>query len=105
DRLRAELQQGLALLGHERESASVLFGHGVDELLPVLGWQARVQGRAAVRVDVDAIALQPFGALGGALEDGHGNARAAQAVGEAEAADAPANDQYLGHESEYYLPA
>ena len=57
------------------------------------GGQAGVQGAAAAGVDVDAVALQPVGAGVGAFGDLHVDARLHEAVGQAQAADAAADDQ------------
>jgi hypothetical protein len=67
--------------------------HGVAEPLPRRRGQAGVQRAAAVRVDVDAVALHPVGAGLRALGDLHLDARPQQPVGEAQAADAAADDE------------
>ena len=61
DLLPGEPQQVMQLFGGEAEAA-VVDRDGVQELLPGRRWQAVVQGAAAVRIDVDAVALQPVGA-------------------------------------------
>jgi len=52
-----------------------------------------VQRAAAVRVDVDAVALHPVGTGVRALGDLHLDARPREPVGEAQSADAAADDE------------
>ena len=85
-------QQRGELLGAEAERGG-LVGDGVAEALPRRRGQAGVQRAAAVRVDVDAVALHPVGAGLRALGDLHLDARPHQPVGEAQAADAAADDE------------
>ena len=86
-----EPQQIVQLLGGESKAAAV-DRYGIEELLPRGGRQAVMQGAAAVRVDVDAVALQPVGTSFAALIDGDRYSGAAQTLCQAKTADTAAND-------------
>ena len=79
------------MFGGEAKAATV-DRDGIEELLPRGGRQAVMQGAAAVRVDVDAVALQPVGTSFAALIDGDRYSGAAQTLCQAKTADAAAND-------------
>jgi hypothetical protein len=67
DLVGAQAEQVVKALGGEAEAAAVN-GDGVQERLPRVGRKAVVQCPAAMRVDVDAVALQPVGAGLGACQ-------------------------------------
>jgi hypothetical protein len=89
----AELDQRVQALGRESELATS-GGDGGEERLPRGRLQAAVQGPAAVRVDVDPVALEPVGPRMCALVDGHRHTRPTQALCQAQPADAATDDQY-----------
>ena len=94
DLVAPEAQQIAKLFSGEAEPAAA-GRDGVQERLPVGRLKRIVQRSAAVRVDVDAVALQPVGACQRALVDGDVDAGAAQSLSQAEPADAAADDHDL----------
>jgi len=92
--LRLDDQQRGELFGAEAEGGG-LIGDRVAEPGPRRRRQAGVQPATAVRVDVDAVALHPVGAGVRALGNLHVDARPHQPVGEAQPADAAADDEDL----------
>src|SRR5207248_1246426 len=101
DHVGADFDERLQVLGHEGEPG-IAGGDGVQERLPGVRFQVAVQRPAAVRVDVDPIPLEPVGTGGAALVHGDRDAGAAQALREAQPADATANDQYARSHANHY---
>ncbi len=87
-------QRAQLLVAEGEHVAGAGVGDAGLERGPLRGGQAGVQGRAAGRVDVDAVALQPVVAGVPALVDPHVDARRPQPVGQAQPADAAADHQY-----------
>ena len=82
-----ESEQVVEMFGGEAKAA-VLGRDGVEKSLPCGRRQAVVQRAAAMRIDVDAVALEPIGACPGVLIDVDRYSSTVQALCEAQAADA-----------------
>lgn len=80
-------------LRNDRRTAEPDARAGVFEALEEFGREGGFERRDAFARDADAVALQPGGWVGVALEDVEGDGGAAQALGEEEAAEAGADDE------------
>ena len=75
-----------------KAKAATAAGDCLQERLPIGRLQTVVQRSAAVRIDVDAVTMQPVGAGQAAPVDGDVDAGIAQPLSQAEPADPTADD-------------
>jgi hypothetical protein len=91
DFVRPKAKQILELFCGKAKAATGA-GDRIQERLPIGRFQTVVQRSAAMRIDVDAVTLQPVGAGQAALVDGDVDAGTAQPLSQAEPTDPTADD-------------